>query len=388
MTDKVSYKLPSYNPFAAATQSNSSAQDNQKQKEEIDRQEEEHERKEDNFRKLTTAIELINSLKPEYLNPEDINKIKVGGLLKLNYKQKEIDDYYHQYHKHHGQEVLPIEEKIPSIKFNTIKEYTDRIEKIMMKSEELTNDEVQELAMGEIVSFHIPLCVVRDHCERNNIAYNEFDPKQEFTMKVKRNNSLTYHKDSTSYRSIDKEKPDTLKPMEYVDEEHKQAAQIAGKKILELIDNFKIHYKDVTENGYFSADKNTQKEYMLSLEVLIRITKPAIDNRYVVGGFEDYFDPIAEYLRKTQHWSEHPEFVREHRYEILPDGTIEDRYEYTKTHVLGGSIIPIINDVIFIKNNFPFLKAFYKNHFQTKYQALQNREKDEKESVKKDGKSE
>ena len=170
-------------------------------------------------------------------------------------------------------------------------------------------------------------------------------------------------------------------------ERNKAAAEIAGKKILELIDILKIHHEDVTKNGYFFKELKDQQEYILGLEALIKLLEPTADNKFIQGDWKDMFEPLAERLRIENHWSEDPEFIRDHRWQIFGDGTVENRYKYTNAHILGGSIIPKINNVILISECFPFLKAFFKNHFETKYHMLQHRSKEMKKRVKMNGKT-
>jgi len=166
-------------------------------------------------------------------------------------------------------------------------------------------------------------------------------------------------------------------------ERNRAAERIYRDKMYSIADVFKKLGDKAIERGFLS-DPVTK---ILGAEAFIKYLQPLVDDKWTQGEWKNAFEPIVKHLNKDNHWTEDPEFVREYRYQIFADGTITNRHPYTSEHILGGSIIPKINNVILISDCIPFLALLFENDRQTRHKHIVKREDKRREKVRKSGKT-
>ena len=201
----------------------------------------------------------------------------------------------------------------------------------------------------------------------------QLDPSEEPVYTKKELGSIT--KEHTTLEAMPEE------------QRNRAAERIVYDKLMQIRNHFAILANNVKDKGFLSPDPNIQKEIILGCDAFHEYFEPLTNDKWTQGNWTNSFEQTVSHLNKDNHWTEDPEFVREYRYQIFADGTVTNRHPYTSEHILGGSIIPKINNVILISDCIPFLALLFENDRQTRHKQILKREDKRKEKVRKSGKT-
>lgn len=323
MTDKVSYNLPSWNPFAAAAESNiyksrSEIKEEPEDEEPIDKTSNEF---------LVTGLEAL-----DHVNPKTVDR-----------------DYL--------QDVLTCD------KLNIILE---RFQKAADKRKITWRKQPATIISADSTN---TIDIIRDD------PTNPIDKHDNGKKKLGVESAPSKGKQSkatTSYRKNDTEEQITLEPMPD-DKRDKDKEKILAKQIDQHIDDWQKLKSNVVDKGYLHpplADK-----MIIAFDSMHKWMLPLVNDKWTQGKWINaYPQYVAAFITSHNLW-ETPQFIR-WRYKVLKNGTIHNEVPYRKNHLIGTILEKKFNIAAQIADNQPFdlYKLIWENDEQTRHQQILKRE--------------